>query len=71
MTKTYDCPLCGVDFEGATCHSSCPMSKGCAMVRCPQCGYEFVEDGRVAALFNEWFSKWFKRRDTHATPAGR
>ncbi len=42
-----DCPLCGLDFEGVACHSSCPMSHGCEMVRCPRCGYEFVEEGWI------------------------
>lgn len=59
------CSLCGLEFEGASCHSSCPMSSGCAMVRCPRCGYEFVEDGAVAKLLR----RLFKRRDTDATPA--
>lgn len=51
----YECPLCGIDFVGDTCHSSCPMSKGCAMVRCPRCSYEFVPDGKVASIFRRFF----------------
>ena len=60
MTKHYDCPLCGIDFEGATCHSSCPMSHGCAMVRCPRCGYEFVESGK----FTDMLRRWIRRAPT-------
>jgi Fe2+ transport system protein FeoA len=45
-----DCPLCGIDFEPNMCRSSCPMARGCAMQRCPRCGYEFVEDGIIARL---------------------
>jgi Fe2+ transport system protein FeoA len=52
--RTYDCPLCGTDFHGAECHSSCPMSRGCAMVRCPHCGYEFVESGRFVDMLLRW-----------------
>ena len=48
--NAYQCPLCSLDFEGAACHSACPMSKGCAMVRCPRCGYEFVEEGTLAKM---------------------
>jgi len=55
--QTYDCPLCGTDFSGADCHSSCPMSRGCAMVRCPRCGYEFVEGGRIANMFRRWIHR--------------
>jgi len=47
---SYECPLCSTDFESAACRSSCPMSRGCDMVRCPRCGYEFVESGRIADL---------------------
>jgi len=50
------CPLCGIDFEGAQCHSSCPIAHGCAMVRCPSCGYEFVEEGFVTRLVR-WLRK--------------
>jgi Fe2+ transport system protein FeoA len=55
--NTYECPLCGLDFEGAECHSSCPMSRGCAMVRCPQCGYEFVESGRITDMLKRWIRR--------------
>ena len=37
------CPLCGCEFEenegGATC-KGCPMSGGCNMIKCPNCGIE-------------------------------
>ena len=55
--KTYECPLCATDFEGAVCHSSCPMSRGCAMVRCPRCGYEFVESGRFLDMLRRWIRR--------------
>lgn len=55
--RTYDCPLCGTDFEGADCHSSCPMSHGCTMVRCPNCGYEFVESGKFADMLRRWIRR--------------
>jgi len=53
----YECPLCGTDFEHADCRSSCPMSRGCAMVRCPRCGYEFVESGKVADMLRRWIRR--------------
>lgn len=48
---THECPLCNTDFEETNCHEACPFSKGCAMIRCPRCGYEFVEHGWLARLF--------------------
>ena len=53
----YECPLCSVDFNGAACHSNCPLSQGCAMVRCPRCGYEFVGGGRIARLLSTLFGR--------------
>jgi Fe2+ transport system protein FeoA len=55
--RTYDCPLCGTDFTGAECHSACPMSRGCTMVRCPHCGYEFVESGRFVDMLRRWIRR--------------
>ena len=51
------CPLCSTDFDGGQCRSSCPMSRGCAMTRCPHCGYEFVESGR----FTDMLLRWIRR----------
>jgi hypothetical protein len=59
----FECPLCGLDFEEENCHSACPMSKGCAMVRCPRCSYEFVQDGSLASFVR----RIFKRRSNDAT----
>ncbi|HUP61350.1 MAG TPA: hypothetical protein VNA69_13115 [Thermoanaerobaculia bacterium] len=59
------CPLCALEFESASCPPSCPIARGCTMVRCPRCGYEFVEDGSLAALFR----RIFQRRTDHAAPA--
>jgi len=53
----YECPLCGTDFEHAECKSACPMSRGCAMVRCPRCGYEFVESGKLADMLRRWIRR--------------
>lgn len=53
---TYECPLCSIDFEGAACHSSCPMARGCRMVRCPRCGYEFVQQSTLVDLIRRAFS---------------
>jgi len=54
---TYECPLCSLEFEEAQCHSSCPFSNGCAMVRCPSCAYEFVQEGFIASIFRRLITK--------------
>ena len=53
----YECPLCNLEFEEAACHSSCPLSNGCAMVRCPRCAYEFVQEGFLASIFRRLMKK--------------
>lgn len=55
--RRFDCPLCGIDFTGAACHASCPFARGCAMVRCPACGYEFIEDGWTTRVL-----RWLRER---------
>ena len=52
-----ECPLCATDFEESDCHSSCPLARGCTMVRCPHCGYEFVESGKIADMLRRWIRR--------------
>lgn len=55
------CPLCGFEFRAQEGCSSCPMSEGCEMVKCPNCRYEYVVRSRVVdgikALFARVFAK--------------
>jgi len=34
------------------------MSHGCAMTRCPRCGYEFVENGSVTTKVRNWWTSF-------------
>lgn len=61
--NSYECPLCNLEFEGENCRSACGMSKGCTMVKCPRCAYEFVTDGTLASFFRRLLT----RRKDHAT----
>ena len=59
---SYQCPLCVCQFEFDPARntggcSSCPLGKGCGLVLCPNCRYEFPEESQVVS----WFSRLFKR----------
>ncbi len=47
------CPLCGFEFEetAMNCHSSCTFNESCAIICCPNCGYQVPDErrSRVAA----------------------
>lgn len=54
---THVCPLCATDFEGSLCHPTCPMARGCAMVKCPSCGYEFPQDSKIVTILTRLFRR--------------
>ena len=54
------CGFCGLEFdprEAADACGSCPLVRGCHLVRCPRCGYEMPPESRVAA----WLRKLGQR----------
>lgn len=46
------CALCGYEFDSTAlaCHSSCPLSAGCNIVCCPNCGYQTVDERRSGTV---------------------
>jgi Fe2+ transport system protein FeoA len=42
------------------------MASGCSMIRCPRCGYEFVESGR----FIDMLLRWVRRAPAMSCSAG-
>lgn len=40
---TVTCPLCQFPFEEQDACARCGLVKSCALLRCPNCQYEFVE----------------------------
>jgi Fe2+ transport system protein FeoA len=42
------CQLCGFDFDESqlSCHSSCTFNKHCAIICCPNCGYQVADVSR-------------------------
>ncbi len=68
--EATSCPLCSATFDMVSnCHDGCPMSNGCSLVRCPQCGFEFPDPARsrLASLLNRWFGA----KRTHAEGESR
>ena len=50
-----ECALCGARFAptGSVC-AACPLSRGCDLARCPNCGYQFPRGSRLV--------DWVRRR---------
>jgi hypothetical protein len=46
------CALCGHEFtpDDVRCSPACPLSGGCPVVCCPQCGYQTVDESRSALV---------------------
>lgn len=54
------CPLCGTRYsatEGRTCHSGCPLERGCQLLSCPSCGYEVPASSRLTRWLSRWLGK--------------
>jgi Fe2+ transport system protein FeoA len=62
------CALCGYEFDAAqlTCHASCMFNERCAIICCPNCGYQ-VPDERRSALA-DGLRRWLNRRSSGPVP---
>ena len=42
------CPLCAYEFDETqmACHASCSLNKHCAIICCPNCGYQVVDESK-------------------------
>ena len=42
--KQHTCPLCGNKFKkgSLTACQGCPLHGNCDLIKCPNCGYEFI-----------------------------
>jgi hypothetical protein len=60
----HKCPLCGgvVPADRDHCAAGCPLAKGCRVLCCPSCGYEFVEDSAIASGVSRLVG-WIRRRN--------
>jgi hypothetical protein len=60
------CALCGYTYDavGMVCHASCPLSAGCHITCCPNCGYQTPDETRMSvagALKRTWDAYLEKR----------
>jgi rubredoxin len=52
------CSLCGYEFEEDAAQESCkgcPVSRGCNMVKCPNCGYDEPKEPRLIKALRKLF----------------
>lgn len=50
------CSLCGFNFkeaEGESTCKGCPMSSGCELVKCPNCGFEYPRESKFLKMLNK------------------
>lgn len=63
MSGAIKCGFCGLEFDpaqaAAACRS-CPLARGCGLVRCPRCGYEMPPEARLVT----WLRKLGRRRQS-------
>ncbi len=59
------CGFCGAEFDpqdAQTACSSCPLARGCPLVRCPRCGYEMPPEAKLIRWLRSIKSRRAKRR---------
>lgn len=63
------CELCAYEFvPDESCHTGCPMSSGCTLICCPNCGYQAVDQER--SILARTIERLFPgRREPRRTPA--
>lgn len=62
----FACGLCGLRFtHGGKVCSSCALSAGCDLVKCPRCGFQFPRESRLVALAR----RLMRRAGTRAVPS--
>jgi DtxR family Mn-dependent transcriptional regulator/ferrous iron transport protein A len=70
MAKLHACPLCGYEFdiEGMSCHTSCPLSAGCHILCCPNCGYQIPDQSqmRFASMLKSLWERYQESRHARA-----
>lgn len=65
------CPLCGYEFDAEllSCHNSCAFNKRCAIICCPNCGYQ-VADSSKSRLVRAFQRMWKHAAEKQTSPGG-
>ena len=65
------CPLCQFEFDERelACHSACALAGGCAIVCCPNCGYQQVDESKLG--ITQWLRRLLEPRPAEATQEPR
>jgi hypothetical protein len=57
-SSVFTCGLCGNRFtHGGLVCGTCPMQTGCALVRCPNCGFQFPRSSRIVDALGRLFRR--------------
>jgi Fe2+ transport system protein FeoA len=61
------CQLCGYEFDetAMSCHASCAMNQHCAVICCPNCGHQTVDESK--STLAQILRRTFKRTATPPT----
>lgn len=67
----HTCALCGYQFDASSmaCHASCPMSTGCHLICCPNCGYQVPDEKHMsltAVLRRAWDGRHQKSQEVRS-----
>lgn len=58
-SSLFTCALCGARFtHGEKVCGSCPLNRGCDVVRCPNCGYQFPRESAIV----RWVTRLLRRK---------
>jgi Fe2+ transport system protein FeoA len=67
------CPLCSYEFDETqmSCHASCAFNEQCAIICCPNCGYQVVDtsQSKLAQALQRMLAR--KSNDDRVQPAIR
>lgn len=56
------CPLCQYGFDDRNACHGCGFTTACTMIKCPNCGYEFVESSKTSSLLLKLIQKFKKKK---------
>jgi hypothetical protein len=69
------CALCGYAYDavGMACHTSCPLSAGCHVTCCPNCGYQTPDETKmgVAGALKRTWDAYLQKRSARQNAASK